>query len=55
MALISEGAPGTVRRLQNHGACRAPKGPGSLGVVSAVSIHNVATNFLERIKLVDNE
>lgn len=55
MALIGEGAPETVRRWQNCGACRAPEGPGSLGVVSAGSVRNVSTNLSQRIKLVDSE
>ena len=55
MALIGEGAPGTMRRWQNCSACRAPEGPGSLGAVSAASVNNVSTHLSQRIKLVDNK
>lgn len=38
LALIGERSPGTVRRCQNCGACRASEGPRSLGAVSVASV-----------------
>lgn len=55
MSLIGQGAQGTVRRSQNCSAHRAPEGPGSLGMVSVISVHKVSKKLSQRIKLVDNK